>query len=232
MISLRSLLAAAPLLALAVAQNIAFTSTPALVEAGESYNITWGGGDDTGVTVTLRRGNPQDLTTIDTIADNVIANYYVWEAPESLESGDDYALQITQGQSDINYSGLFSVEGGSSSSSTPTVTGGASDNRTTSTAPGNSTMSMTSMASASGTGTAMSRNSTFSTAALTSSSSSASKSSSNTATFGDMTSTGSSSSQTASSSADATSAPSNDAPTRTGSSAALILGIVAAVMLH
>ncbi|KAK5940631.1 hypothetical protein PMZ80_007048 [Knufia obscura] len=228
MISFRSLLAAAPLLALAVAQNIAFTSTPAVVEAGESYNITWGGGDGTGVTLTLRRGNPKDLTTVDTLADNLMESYYVWEAPSSLEDGDDYALQITQGQSDINYSGLFTVEGGessSSSSSSASASNATATSTASSFATGNSTMSITSMASASGTGTAIARNSTFSTATLSSSSGEA--------TFGDMTSTRSSASRTATdSAASGTSAPSNDAPLRTGSSAALILGIVAAVMLH
>lgn len=214
MVSFRSLLAVAPLLAAAVAQNIAFTSTPAAVKAGDSFNVTWGGGDGTGVTLTLRRGSPQDLHTITTLADGILDYYYVWQVSTSLESGDDYALQITQGQSDINYSGLFTIEGGSSSSNATTTTA----------APSNGTASITSVGSASGTGTALSRNSTFSTATLTSSSSDA--------TFGSVTSTRSSTSHSASSSAEATSAPSNDASIKTGSSVALILGIVAAIMLH
>jgi hypothetical protein len=46
----RVLLAAASLLGVAFAQTnakVAFTSVPAVVEAGETYNITWGGGNDT-----------------------------------------------------------------------------------------------------------------------------------------------------------------------------------------
>ena len=47
MMSTRFLLASASLLAVALAQTkIAFTSVPAEVEAGDTYNITWGGGND------------------------------------------------------------------------------------------------------------------------------------------------------------------------------------------
>ena len=43
----RVVLASASLLSLALAQGakIAFTSVPAVVRAGDSYNITWGGGN-------------------------------------------------------------------------------------------------------------------------------------------------------------------------------------------
>lgn len=53
-----------------------------------SRSITWAGGDGTGVTLTLRRGNPQDLTTVDTLADNLLESYYVWNVPSTLESGE------------------------------------------------------------------------------------------------------------------------------------------------
>jgi len=170
-------------------------------------SITWSGGDNSAVTLTLRRGYPKDLNTVSTIANAITANYYVWTVPSTLASADDYALQISQGSSDINYSGLFSIQGGSGNSTT---------------ASGQSSMSITSMVSGSGTSTVMYQNTTFSSASLTSSGS---------ASFGATTSR-SSSSRTAAATTQATSAPSNDAPIRTGSSAALILGIVAAVMLH
>lgn len=216
MVSFRSILAIAPLLATALAK-VAFTSVPAVAVVSQSYNISWAGGDGTSVTLTLRRGDPANLATISTIADQASGSYYIWTVPSTLQSGNDYALQITQGQSDINYSGLFTISGASSTSS-------SANSSASVTSAGNSTMSVTSFSPA-GTGTAMSRNGTFSTATLTSSSTSRGY------TFGNTgTSTGSSAGQTGTSRS--TSAPSNDAPVRAGSSAALILGIVAAVMLH
>ena len=57
----RTLLAGASLLSLALAQaKIAFTSVPAVVQAGDSYNITWGGGNGQvrwHCKLTLSRGN-------------------------------------------------------------------------------------------------------------------------------------------------------------------------------
>ncbi|KAJ9655563.1 hypothetical protein H2198_005564 [Neophaeococcomyces mojaviensis] len=220
MVSFRSLLAVAPLLATVLAK-VGFTNVPQAAVAGNSYNISWAGGDDSAVTLTLRRGNPQNLATISTIADRATGSSYIWTIPSDIPSGDDYALQITQGQSDINYSGLFSISGTSSNSTSSTASAAASTTRAS-----NSTMAITSAASASGTGTAMNRNSTFSTATLTSSNS-------DSFTFGSETSTATRSSASRTSTSQSTSAPSNDAPVRTGaSSAALILGIVAAVMLH
>lgn len=49
----------------------------------------------------------------------------------------DYALQITQGQDDINYSGLFSLTGGSAASS------GTTSITSSTTRTGNSTMTST-----------------------------------------------------------------------------------------
>ncbi|KAK5070751.1 hypothetical protein LTS08_000398 [Lithohypha guttulata] len=219
MVSFSTLFAAAPLLAIALAQKVAFTSVPASLAAGDSYNITWGSGDGTPVSLTLRRGDPNYLSTVATIADNVAESYYVWNVPTTLQAADDYALQITQGQSDINYSGLFSITGGTGANSTSTALA------STTSAFSNSSMSITTpAASASGTGSTMMRNTTFSTASLSTTSAST--------TSGETSSTRSSSTRTSAASTQATSAPSNDAPLKAGSSAALILGIVAAVMLH
>ncbi len=46
-----------------------------------------------------------------------IDGFSLWTPNPSLPIGSDYARQITQGQSDINYSGPFAVIGGTSSSS-------------------------------------------------------------------------------------------------------------------
>lgn len=89
MFSLRSLLALAPLAALALAQNkVAFTSLPATLDVGDSFNITWAGGDGTPVTLTLRQGNPNDLNTVSTIASNVDGYWYNWEVPRTIQDGE------------------------------------------------------------------------------------------------------------------------------------------------
>jgi hypothetical protein len=81
--------ASASLFAIALAQTakIAFTSVPAVVEAGDSYNITWGGGNGQAVTLTLRKGQPNDLDTIGVLADGVSGNAYVWTVDDDLEDG-------------------------------------------------------------------------------------------------------------------------------------------------
>ena len=86
----RVLLASVALLSYAAAQNtrIAFTSVPAAVIGGETYNITWGGGDGSAVTVTLRKGNPDNLDTIGVLADKVTGLSYNWTVGRSLEAGE------------------------------------------------------------------------------------------------------------------------------------------------
>ncbi|KPI44887.1 uncharacterized protein AB675_2568 [Cyphellophora attinorum] len=164
----RVLVAAASLLSVAFAQSnpkVAFTSVPAVVEAGETYNITWGGGNDTPVTLTLRKGDPADLETIAIIADRVSGSSYQWEVSEDLENASDYALQITQGQDDINYSGLFSLTGGSAASS-GTISITSSTTRT-----GNSTMTSTASITSATNGTMMSNGTESTTATETTDSS-------------------------------------------------------------
>jgi hypothetical protein len=52
----------------ALAQDIAFTSVPPAVNVGQSYTLTWSGGDpNQPVTIILRQGDPGDLTTVSTI---------------------------------------------------------------------------------------------------------------------------------------------------------------------
>ncbi|KAJ9633296.1 uncharacterized protein PV06_00989 [Exophiala oligosperma] len=216
----KALLLGASLYSYALAQTkIAFTHVPAVVVAGESYNITWGGGDDTPVTITLREGDPDDLKTVQTLADGISEDFFVWTVQKDLKTANDYALQITQGQNDINYSGQFSL-----TSSTASTTASAS---------GNSTASITSTNSGAsqGTGSAIPRNTTFSSATISRTASlpsTTTETSSGSVTFGDMTST-SSSSPTA---AATTSAPDSNAAgvAQLGSSAAMVMGIFAAVV--
>lgn len=137
MLFTRLAVTSAALFAVALAQTkVAFTSVPAVVRAGDSYNITWGGGNGDPVSLTLRKGNPDDLETIEVLADNVRGNSYEWTVDEDLDTASDYALQIVQGLNNINYSGQFSVSGGRGSSSIPytaSSTSTSSENSTTTT---------------------------------------------------------------------------------------------------
>ncbi|KIW83540.1 hypothetical protein Z517_02785 [Fonsecaea pedrosoi CBS 271.37] len=214
--------------------RIAFTSVPAVVVAGQSYNISWAGGDGSPVTITLREGDPDDLKTIATLADSVTENSFVWNVSLSLVTASDYALQITQGQDSINYSGLFSIAGGSGTS-TISLSG-----LTTPTSSGNATASLISPTStgiaSSGRSTIFASNMTFSSATLSSTSSSnlipavtEHMTSSSSSLSSSSTSQPSSTSE-APTAAATTTVPDAGAAGQLGSSAALVLGVFAAVM--
>lgn len=120
------------LVSLAAAQSntLFFTSVPDLVTVGQTYTIKYTAPDSSSpVTITLRKGPSTDLSTIATLTSTSTGGSYKWTPDSSLVSGPDYALQITQG-SEINYSGLFPIVGGSSSSASAsgstTVTAAAS----------------------------------------------------------------------------------------------------------
>jgi hypothetical protein len=88
MLFTRLALASTALFSVALAQaTVAFTSVPAIAEAGETYNITWGGGNGDPVTLTLRKGDPNDLDTIAILADGLTGDSYEWKVDEDLEDG-------------------------------------------------------------------------------------------------------------------------------------------------
>ncbi|ETN37389.1 uncharacterized protein HMPREF1541_08380 [Cyphellophora europaea CBS 101466] len=215
----RFVLASASLLSLALAQTkIAFTSLPAALEAGDTYNITWGGGNGDPVTLTLRKGSASDLKTIETIADGVTGTSYSWEVDEDLEDADDYALQITQGQGDVNYSGLFTISGGSGSSSS------SSSSSATSTSMDNSTSTTSGESSSTTNGTSSSTSTSNSTESSTTTDSS---------TTGSTTATTTRSPSSASETGAAqTSAPdAGSGAMQLGSSAAFAMAVLGAVVL-
>ncbi|MDI1491366.1 MAG: hypothetical protein OHK93_002575 [Ramalina farinacea] len=111
----------ASLISSAIAQTsnrISFTQTPpSSVKAGSSVTLKWSGGNDQPVTITLKQGDPNNLQTVSLITGNGMNGQYVWTPSTSLPSSDNYALQIIQDDTDINYTGLFAITGGSSSSS-------------------------------------------------------------------------------------------------------------------
>jgi hypothetical protein len=90
---------------------------------------------------------------------------YEWHVSNSLATASDYALQITQGQSEINYSGLFSIVGGTGSSSITYSTTQTSNATATSSINKTSSLSISTAASI-GTSLTMPRNTTFSSATL------------------------------------------------------------------
>ncbi|EXJ57079.1 hypothetical protein A1O7_07423 [Cladophialophora yegresii CBS 114405] len=235
MLSTKFLLLGASLFTYAVAQTrIAFTSVPAVANAGESYNITWGGGDGSPVTITLREGNSNDLKTVATLADGVDEDFFVWNVSKSLPTASDYALQITQGQDSINYSGQFSIVGGSGTSSI-SVTGAS-----TTTAATNATAPLTTTHAtiiSAGTSTLMASNGTFSSATLSRTTSTSldpavtehmtsSASASSSFNFGDQPS----STSAAQTNTATTSVPDSAGAPQLGSSAALVMGVFAAVV--
>jgi hypothetical protein len=102
---------------------------------------------------------------IKSLTGNATGTTYTWTPSSSLSSGDNYALQITQGINDVNYSGQFTIVGGSSTTAanstapatTAVIIAGPSG---TTTVLGNATAIITVLSS--GTGTALPRNTTFS----------------------------------------------------------------------
>ncbi|MCJ1254450.1 hypothetical protein MMC24_002265 [Lignoscripta atroalba] len=131
----RALFLGASFAVAALAQsNIAFTQVPAEVTAGEPTELMWGGGDgESLVTITLKKGDPDNLQSVAILTGDATGNSYTWTPSTSLPNGVDYALQISQGVDDVNYSGQFPLTGGATAAaSTGTVSSTAASSSTTS----------------------------------------------------------------------------------------------------
>ncbi|MCJ1463922.1 hypothetical protein MMC07_002531 [Pseudocyphellaria aurata] len=100
--------------ALAQAKIISFTTLPTSVKAGVPTELKWIGGDNSAVTITLRQGDSNDLKDVAVLTSTGTGGSFTWTPSKSLPDADNYALQISQG-SEINYTGLFSLSGGGSS---------------------------------------------------------------------------------------------------------------------
>ncbi|MCJ1448999.1 MAG: hypothetical protein MMC23_009518 [Stictis urceolatum] len=248
-----SILIAAVSLALAQAK-IAFTTLPSAVEAGKPTTLKWTGGDNgEPVTITLRKGLSSNLQTIAILTSDAKGNSYTWTPSKSLANADDYALQISQGVDDSNYTGEISLSGGSSaaassysvssaaSTSASASSSASATSETTVIVSANSTTSrshtvymtgtapiVTGPASASGTGINVSRNTTFSSATPTRSSSGglvATTTSAATTTSGSGSGSGSSTTSGAASSSSSGAASRLDL--QVGAGFAAILGLAA-----
>ncbi|WEW58405.1 hypothetical protein PRK78_003873 [Emydomyces testavorans] len=170
----KALLAGAALIASTAAQGkLAFTSFPSNVQVGKPVTVTWAGGSPTQpVTIKLRKGSSNNLQDVAVLTSAATGGSYTWTPSSSLINGPDYALQISQG-SEINYTNLFSITGGSGSAlpsshaTTTTLSESLSSSMAMSTTVRNAT-TITSSYISMGTGTTMARNTTLSTPSLTS----------------------------------------------------------------
>merc|ERR1712144_173642 len=138
--------------ACAVANAVIITNGPASfvgIQAGRALNITWADAEGP-VTLTLKTGEANALTTVSTIASGLSGASYAWAIPSTLPESF-YALQIDDSSDVPNYSVRFEITGGpaassSSASGSSTSTGSSSSASATasSTGTGSSTTSGTS----------------------------------------------------------------------------------------
>ena len=68
------------------------------------------------MSIILRQGPSDNLQDVETLTTNAQNGQFIWTPSTSLPNGNNYALQIKQGN-EINYFGPFSVQGASSSAS-------------------------------------------------------------------------------------------------------------------
>ncbi|KAH6723477.1 hypothetical protein BKA61DRAFT_586540 [Leptodontidium sp. MPI-SDFR-AT-0119] len=164
--------------ACAVANAVSFTNGPASfvgITAGRALNISWA--DATGpVTLTLKTGEANALTTVSTIASGLTGTSYAWAIPATLPESF-YALQIDDSTGVPNYSVRFEITGGpassSSASGSSTSTGSSASSSASATAASNSTITSSS-ASSTRTGSTTTSGSASRTATTTSGTSTAS----------------------------------------------------------
>jgi len=107
-------LAAVALSSVASAAINAFI-TPAegeVLEGGKTIPVTWKPDGGKKVKITLRKGKSTNLDTLEEIASSIDnSGTYNWIVPKDLESGADYALMITDLESEeVNYTGQFSLK--------------------------------------------------------------------------------------------------------------------------
>merc|ERR1712000_265362 len=125
--------------ACAVANAVIITNGPASfvgIQAGRALNITWADAEGP-VTLTLKTGEANALTTVSTIASGLSGTSYAWAIPSTLPESF-YALQIDDSSDVPNYSVRFEITGG------PAASSSSASGSSTSTGTGSSTTSGTS----------------------------------------------------------------------------------------
>ncbi|KAK0255619.1 hypothetical protein LTR91_002572 [Friedmanniomyces endolithicus] len=191
---LSKLLLASAFAAIAAAQSkvLNFTAVPAPFTDGQAYALTYATNDTTSpVTIVLLQGpSATGLQPIATLNADIHGGQYVWTPPTTLPAGNDYALQILQGNQ-VNYYGPFQILAATAPASSSTSSTATSSSATTTAAANplgpvvvspssvstNGSVSATlpatlvGTAMSAGTGVAMPRNTTMAMATLSSSSS-------------------------------------------------------------
>ncbi|KAK1075814.1 hypothetical protein LTR12_001426 [Friedmanniomyces endolithicus] len=191
---LSKLLLASAFAAIAAAQSkvLNFTAVPAPFTDGQAYALTYATNDtNSPVTIVLLQGpSATGLQPVATLNSDIHGGQYVWTPPTTLPAGNDYALQISQGNQ-VNYYGPFQVLAATAPASSSSSSAATSSSATTtaaatplgpvvvspSVASTNGSVSATLPATfvgttmSAGTGIAMPRNTTMALATLSSSSS-------------------------------------------------------------
>ncbi|KAF1996287.1 hypothetical protein P154DRAFT_623361 [Amniculicola lignicola CBS 123094] len=173
-----SIFAGAALIAAAYAQKVQINEAPMSVEAGKSYEVTYGPATSDATTFILRKGLETALKNLTTLTNSATGGKYTWNVDRGLVDGDDYALMIIQ-NGEGNFWGPIKLTGGSgksssavSSSATPTPSSASSASSASTTASasasasssGNNTVSSATLSSTGGASSSTSRPSTTSSA--------------------------------------------------------------------
>ncbi|KAF2636390.1 hypothetical protein P280DRAFT_533915 [Massarina eburnea CBS 473.64] len=163
---------------IAAALAVEFNELPTSIEPGKTYTLTYSPKDDTPTTLKLRQGEPGNLDTLETITTTATGGSYQWTVPNTLPNGEDYALEIVQGDGEPNYSGLIPLTGSSVSSSASSSASATSSSSASKSSSGSASASASASASdsASKTSSSSASNSTASGSTLTTAASTGSSS--------------------------------------------------------
>ncbi|KAJ4296193.1 hypothetical protein N0V90_006237 [Kalmusia sp. IMI 367209] len=101
---------------ISAALAVEFNSWPESVKAGQTVTLTYSP-KDAATTIILRKGPSTNLDTLETLTSSSTGGSFEWTVPSTLANGADYAFEIRQAGAEPNYSGQFSLSGGSAASS-------------------------------------------------------------------------------------------------------------------
>jgi len=161
----QTLFSGAALIAAATALSI--DTWPSSVVAGTSYQIKFSPADTQMYTFVLRKGLSTNLVTVGTLTTTATGGVFNWTPSKDLVNGNDYALQIVQGDQN-NYSGQFSLSGGSTSAASSSAASASASASASAASSMSSAMSKSASASAASASASMSKasNSTVASATL------------------------------------------------------------------
>ncbi|KAF2463035.1 uncharacterized protein BDR25DRAFT_298756 [Lindgomyces ingoldianus] len=129
--------------------GLTIDSYPSTVEVGKSYDIKYSPAGTAATTFILRKGDPKALGTIGTLTTSATGGTFKWTVDPSLANGDDYALEVQQGNADPNFTGLIKVIGSTASASSSAVSSVSSTTSASSAKSSGSTLATSASASVS-----------------------------------------------------------------------------------